>query len=212
MAEALRIPTVPLKLHLFENNGCLLIGPVVGIFTAGFTPAKNAPLGNRSLYFSKLLSFYKLTGVFPIVFGVRDINWKNGLVSGYFYHREQWIRLNVPLPNVIYNRLPNRAVENLPIIQELKEKLSSEYVIPWFNPGFFNKIEIYKKLEKAEQIIKYLPETKPFHDGTELGEMLKRHGFLFIKPNEGSLGTGIYSVRQKKIFSSIFVIKTAKTA
>lgn len=42
----------------------------------------------------------------------------------------------VPLPNVIYDRLPNRKAENYKPIVRAKRKLEHDYAIPWFNPGF----------------------------------------------------------------------------
>ena len=58
------------------------------------------------------------------------------IVSGYFYMNSKWQQIDVPLPNVIYNKLPNRTIENLPVMKELKTTLMENYAIPWFNPGF----------------------------------------------------------------------------
>ena len=197
LSDELLIPNIPLRLHLIEGDSTLYLGPIVGIFTAGFTSYRDVPIGNRSYYFSKLSSLYKLAGVLPIIFGIQHIQWEKGTVNGYIYHDGEWKTVNTPLPNVIYDRLPNRKIENLEIIKDLKEKLSKEYVIPWYNPGFFNKLEIYKKLMKSTHSRRYLPETIPFHHPKQLEQMLDKYDLIYIKPNNGSLGSGVYQIRKK---------------
>lgn len=198
LAEELHIPYLPLKLHLFEKEGTLFIGPILGIFTAGFTNYPHTPLGNRSSYFAKLLSLHDQVGVFPIVFGLQHINWKQGLVTGYFYSENNWQQVKVPIPNVIYDRLPNRTVENLKMIQEVKMKLSEEYVIPWFNPGFFNKWDIYVKLRKNNQIKPLLPKTFLLTGAAVIESALEDFHYLYLKPIHGSLGNGIYQIKKYK--------------
>ncbi|MCU9612534.1 YheC/YheD family protein [Caldibacillus lycopersici] len=196
LKDQLHIPNIPLKLYLFERDQTLFIGPIIGIFTAGFTTYPQSPIGNRSYSFSKLISGYERIGVLPVIFGIQHIDWKKGLIDGFFFHEGEWRRLEVPIPNVIYDRLPNRKVENLQMIQELKSKLAEEYIIPWYNPGFFNKLDIYKKLVKRRESAQYLPKTIPFHNINSLKQMLEEFGYVYVKPINGSLGKGVLQIRQ----------------
>ncbi|MGQ0514280.1 hypothetical protein ACT453_15200, partial [Bacillus sp. D-CC] len=42
----------------------------------------------------------------------------------YFFQEEKWIKKKVPLPNVIYDRLPNRKAENYkPIVRAKRNTL-----------------------------------------------------------------------------------------
>jgi len=202
LANQLHIPDLPLRLHLFEKEGNLFIGPIVGIFTAGFTRFPSNPMGSRSYSLSKFFLTFEEVGVLPVVFGIQHIDWEQGFITGYVYHQNKWKQIEVPLPNVIYDRLPNRAVENLQNIQSLKTKLQEEYAIPWFNPGFFNKLDIYIRLVNDPAVNKYLPKTVPFEDKA-LKDMLYEFGFLYVKPNDGSSGKGIYQIQ--KIDDDIFV-------
>ncbi len=195
LAEQLKIPEFPVKLHMFVKEGQLFLGPVVGIFTEGFTSFPDSPLGTRSYAFSRYFIHFTQAGILPVIFGVNHIHWDQGIITGYIFYENKWRQLEVPLPNVIYDRIPNRKVENLPLIQNVKKRLQEEYAIPWFNPGFFSKLEVYKLLNKNPETKIYLPETVPFTNRRQLETMLSKYNFLYIKPDSGSHGNGIFRIR-----------------
>ncbi|MFD1739092.1 YheC/YheD family protein [Bacillus salitolerans] len=183
------------QLHVFVHSDVLDIGPLIGIFTAGFTESLLRPIGERSLFFAKFLTMEKSIGVNAFVFGAHLINWSEGTVEGYFYDEKQgWSKRMVPLPHVIYDRLPNRKTENHAAIQKIKQRLKDEYLIPWYNPGFFNKWEIFKSLQTEGSMKHYLPETIYQPTFLDIQRMIDQHKHIYIKPANGSLGLGIYQV------------------
>lgn len=186
------------NIHLLEKDQTLYIGPLVGIFTAGFTQFHLRPIGERSLFFAKLLSVEKMVGAYYFVFGSHQIDWENGTVNGYFYTDQGWKKSLVPLPNVVYDRVPNRKVENLDVAKEVKERLQSEYDIPWFNPGFFNKWNIHQLLIDDVEAKMHLPDSYFQPTFNDIQELLERHKHVYIKPANGSLGLGIQQLIQKK--------------
>ncbi|NEX79303.1 YheC/YheD family protein [Bacillus thermocopriae] len=192
--HALQIPDFKQPYHLFINGNTLFIGPLVGIFTAGFTDIDEQPIGERTQFFSKLLSVNKTVGALSFVFGEQHIDWKQGTIEGYFYENNRWQQLEVPFPNVIYDRLPNRKSERIPKLMKVKERLQKEYLIPWYNPGFFNKLDIYERLEQDSSVERYLPETHPFTSFSIIETMLSKYGHVFVKPRNGSLGLGIHQI------------------
>lgn len=192
--EQLHFPNLNIPLHVFYENSTLFLGPLVGIFTSGFTPFPLRPIGDRSLFFSKLLSVQKSVGVIPFVFGEHHMDWEQGLIEGYFYQNNGWERHLIPFPNVVYDRLPNRRSENRKEQRAVKERMQSEYLIPWYNPGFFNKLDIYEKLYNDYNVYKYLPETVPFTSFYHIEAMLSQYGQVYIKPINGSLGLGVHQI------------------
>ena len=174
----------------------MFIGPIVGIFTAGFTNNLLSPLGIRTHTYAKFISSAEKIGALPVLFGLQHIDWEKGLISGYYYEQDKWIVIDIPFPNVIYDRLPNRKVENLQKVQEIKRKLIQEYGIPWYNPGFFNKLDVYKMLQKNEHTKKYLPKTIPLKDYQSIAKMLDVYDFIYIKPENGSLGNEVYKIKK----------------
>ncbi|WP_251554896.1 YheC/YheD family protein [Neobacillus muris] len=202
--KGLKFPDSQQALHAFIENETLYIGPLVGIFTAGFMDDPANPIGERTEFFKKLLSVNKTVGALPFLFGDHDINWEQGTIDGYFYQQHSWHRQEVPFPNVIYDRLPNRKIERSPRLIKIKQRLQKEYLIPWFNPGFFNKLDIYDRLQQDDSVDGYLPETHPFTSFSLIETMLAKYGHVYIKPKNGSLGLGVHQILYDKHSTDYF--------
>lgn len=119
IAEKLLLPQST-TIHAFTQNQTIIFGPLIGIFTTGFNDDSSNPLGNRSIALSELLTPPFSLRPFVFVFGVQHINWEEETIEGYFF-RETMDKEKVPLPNVIYDRLPNRQAENYKPIVRAKE-------------------------------------------------------------------------------------------
>lgn len=198
ISDTLYFPKYTIPLHVFLENKTLFIGPLIGIFTAGFTPFPLQPIGERSQFFAKLLSVNKAVGALPFLFGEQHIDWEQGLIKGYFYHQNKWETRDIPFPNVIYDRLPNRKSERNPSLKAVKDRLQNDYLIPWYNPGFFNKQDVYDRLQQESSVANYLPETHPFTSFSEIETMLSKFGHVYVKPNNGSLGIGVHQILYEK--------------
>ncbi|WP_433748620.1 YheC/YheD family protein [Falsibacillus pallidus] len=194
VSKELHLPSHIETIHVFTKDNCLHLGPLIGIFSSGFTPFQVRPIGERSFLFSKILSSQSAAGVVPFLFGDGHIDWERGLINAYFFTDKGWEQDVVPFPNVVYDRLPNRRSEKLKVSKEIKERLEKDYLIPWYNPGFFNKLEIFEKLYNTPEAETYLPETAPFQSFHQIEQMLAEHGQVFIKPQNGSLGLGVYQI------------------
>jgi hypothetical protein len=180
--------------HLFQADDSLHLGPLVGIFTAGFTDHTLRPIGERTLFFAKLLSVQNDVGAYYFVFGAHHINWQNGTIKGFFYLNDGWKQMNVPIPHVVYDRIPNRRTEKLKQLREVKTRLQRDYLIPWFNPGFFDKWEMHKMLQNNDTVSHYLPETYLNPTVETVEQMLEKYRHVYFKPAKGSLGLGIHQV------------------
>ena len=209
--KLLLFPDFATQLHVFVDQHVLTIGPLVGIFTAGFTPFPIRPVGERTNFFAKLLSVKTSVGAIPFVFGEQHIDWDQGTIKGYFYHDHNWETVEVPFPHVIYDRLPNRKSESNPKLALVKERLQKEYLIPWYNPGFFNKLDIHERLQQDHSVSSFLPETHPFSSFSSIENMLSHHGHIYLKPINGSLGLGVHQILYEKFKTNIIAaIKTVK--
>jgi hypothetical protein len=198
LQEYLHFPNTKTPLHVFYENRTLILGPLVGVFTSGFTPFPLKPIGERTMFFSKLLAVQPTVGVLSFVFGEQHINWDEQTIEGFFYHDSHWERYTVPFPNVIYDRLPNRRAEKQKENQLVKLNLTKHYSIPWYNPGFFNKLDIYEKLYNDANVYTYLPETVPFTSFSFIESMLSDYTSVYIKPVNGSLGLGVHQILYDK--------------
>ena len=184
-------------MHPIIVNETIHLGPLIGVLSAGFTGSLLRPIGKRSLHLAKLLSTASITGGLPFIFGTHHINWETGTINGYFYEKSGWTQHEVPLPNVVYNRLPNRKTEGLAPFKFIKEKMMTDYGIPFFNPDFFNKWEIHELLKLNEQTAYLLPYTVESPSCEQIKKLLLLHQTVYLKPKNGSLGRGIYTLSFK---------------
>lgn len=198
LANSLCFHETKIPLHLFVYKKGIHIGPLVGIFSSGFTQTSNKPLGERSDFFAKLLSLNTLTGCIPFIFGEQYIDWDNETIRGHVFIENKWKTIDFPFPDVIYDRLPNRKIENESESKEVKRKFQEQYTIPWYNPGFFNKWDVYERLNEDELAIAFLPETYPLSSFSVIEHLLSKYRQAFIKPIHGSLGLGIHQIRYDK--------------
>ncbi|WP_064091747.1 YheC/YheD family endospore coat-associated protein [Rossellomorea aquimaris] len=194
LAQNLYLPNEVKSLSLFMKDECIHLGVLIGIFTSGFTSFRLNPVGERSYFFKKLLSVQSSLGVVPFLFGQQHIDWENGLINGYFHFGGDWVREVIPFPNVIYDRLPNRRSEKRKSYKEIKDRLQREYAIPWYNPGFFNKFDLFERLESDETVHHYLPETHAIQSFDNIERMLSAYKQVYLKPKNGSLGNGIHKL------------------
>ncbi|WP_257349466.1 YheC/YheD family protein [Pseudalkalibacillus decolorationis] len=184
--------------YVIESKEALKIGPIVGIFTAGFTSSNARPLKDRSIMFAKMLVTARKMGSTAFVFGAHHIDWKAELIYGYTYKNNQWIQQAYPFPDSIYDRLPNRKTESMNVSLETKLRFQEDYSIDWFNPGFFDKWNIHQLLTEAQTVQKNLPETHIDPDESIIGSLLNQYGSVYIKPTNGSLGIGIQHLFKRK--------------
>lgn len=182
------------KTHLIIHEETLHLGPLVGIFTAGFTESTLRPIGERSLFFAKFLTVERSIGIFTFVFGAHHINWDEGTIEGLVYGKDGWKQMVFPFPNVVYDRLPNRRIENHAALKVVKNRLINEYSIPWYNPGFFNKWSIHQLLIGDEKVSKFLPETYHTPSIQQIEQMLSTYQSVYLKPANGSLGLGVFQL------------------
>ncbi|MBY9080365.1 YheC/YheD family protein [Paenibacillus sp. HN-1] len=173
-----------------SQNDEVQLGPLVGVLSDG-PGSPGSPFGSRSGFIKQLLR--EGSGMcYIFAFTPKDINWQQERVNGYFLTGSgKFERKTVPLPDVVYNRLPSRRAETSPAINQLRERFIRKR-IPFFNWSFFNKSDIYRLLENDSFASRFVPETHSSPPPEMIRDMLDRHHFVYYKPSAGSLGHGIY--------------------
>lgn len=174
--------------------------PVIGILTY--------PVRNRNGKHIIILSNYRelvlmarKSGVIMYVFTPHQIYYDTGrikgitLVPGQSINRLVWKWCTFPLPDVVYNRVPNRLAERSQFFRKARIFLSEKMRIPFFNHMFINKWDCYNWLKCESSLLNYLPETKMMN-GKTLKEMLRKYPIVFLKPAAGSLGLGVARIQR----------------
>ncbi|WP_018133364.1 YheC/YheD family endospore coat-associated protein [Effusibacillus pohliae] len=106
-----------------------------------------------------------------------------------------WEKAACPLPTVIYNRILARRVEQSPDVKRLMGDLE-ELGIPIFNPGYFDKGELYRIVGHHPETRHLLPETQDLQSPADLKQMLELHRQLYVKPVQSYGGKGILRIDQ----------------
>lgn len=101
----------------------------------------------------------------------------------------------MPLPQVIYNRIPNRdEEEKAPVARKIAECLEHDS-IQMYNPGFFNKWNLFEWLKESKVTVRHVPKTRRLRSAATLVAMLKNHDSLYLKPENGKAGKGIMRLK-----------------
>lgn len=203
LANALQVEVdSKLQLRYDAKSDSLHLGPFIGILVNSlpnkgqYTPKS---LQAELIYLSKI-SNNMAAQVF--IFTPHGIDWPSKTTRGYVYKQSSdkfgiWVESQYPLPDVVYDRISSRASEARANIKRTKSRLMKQPDLKYFNPSFLNKWRVYKLLSTNEELIAYLPETRLINR-INLEEMLYRHGVVFIKPANGSLGKGILKAWKEK--------------
>jgi len=179
------------SVYIQNANNEVQIGPLIGVLTDSAVRTANMPFGSRTPFIRQLLAIGGKKAYF-FAFTPRDIDWQTEQVNGWFLSpKGGWLRKKVPLPDVVYNRLPSRRAETTPSITGLRERFVRKN-IPFFNWSFFNKSDVYDLLRGDPDGEKHLPESVSGPTPEKIREMIEKHQFVYYKPTAGSLGAGIY--------------------
>ncbi len=185
----------PVQIKKIEDQ--YKVGPIVGILTV---TGKQGFKGNRN-NFQDIIKFGMKYGVLVYLFTVEDINKEDKSIKAFLYlpNKNRWIKRIMPLPDVVYNRIPFRLDENRHIVNETFFYLNEEG-IPFFNPRFFNKWTLYQWLSESQELKKFLPETVKFTK-ENLAILLEKYSSVYLKPVNGKAGIGfIKIVKKNKIY------------
>lgn len=170
------------------SNGAKL-GPLIGILTG---TGNHSFMGNVSTC-RRILGALQEQGALGIV--LTPDSFKQDFVDGYYYYNDwkKWIRVQTPFPDLVYNRIPYRYMEETPeylhTVSLLRDKTT-----PFFNPSFFSKWETYQMLKQNKFLSALLPDTILFQSKIDIENMLSKHHTIYVKSTNGHKGLGIYVI------------------
>lgn len=194
--QSIRIPNGG-NVVLSSDGNEVKLGPLIGILTSGAFRTSTQPFGRKSGFIKDHLKVGNKKA-FYFAFSPKDINWvKETVVAHFIGENDTWVKREVPLPDVVYNRLPSRRAEKSSYIINIKERFT-KHNIPIFNWSFFDKWDVYHLLRGDEDAYKHVPESYIDPSPTQIKDMLEKHSFIYLKPTAGSLGIGIYRLTYNK--------------
>lgn len=169
--------------------------PTLGILTVGDESRKFR--GNQE-NFIDLIKMGESLGVDVYVVTAQELNLSEPVITGYRYdsNKGTWNKKPVPLPAVLYNRIPSREDElEETVSHKIKECMRHPY-IQLFNPFYFNKWTLFNWLKRSNTTNKYIPATRKLTPKLKLAHFIKNHPIVYFKPVKGKAGKGIMRVER----------------
>lgn len=182
------------KVYIKTTPEGVKVGPIIGILT---TASKQGGFSGNRQNFRDLCKASYVYGGIVYVFTPEGIDDVRKIIHGYQYHpiQRRWMRVQMPFPDVVYNRIPRREDERKPEMRHVLARLQQEPTIHLYNPSFFNKWDLYQWLHADPEIGAYLPETLVY-SAAALQRMAKRHPTLYLKPIHGKAGIHFFKIEQ----------------
>jgi len=148
-------------------------------------------------YFRQLIRAARTLSMRAFVFCPLDIDWVGRRIYGYTYSpdRGTWSAHYFPYPDVVYDRLfpPRGHLAN--VLFGAAKRLRRHRGTVFFGRALRGKWEVYRSVLKYPELKQHVPDTKPLSGVAVLTAMLKKYGYVFIKPDMGSQGKGVCQVR-----------------
>lgn len=168
--------------------------PMLGVITCRCRSkvSPRRPFGNQSFRFKGLCISARRLGLRTYVFFAEDVDFDSGRIRGMTFSekRNAWVTRYQRLPDAVYNRIPTRKHEAKTSVRSVLEAIQ-EQGIPLFNTRYLYKFEVYKAAKNSQTIAPHLPETRRLRGVNDLETMLAKHGTVYLKRNDGTLGNGI---------------------
>ncbi|QSO45416.1 YheC/YheD family endospore coat-associated protein [Alicyclobacillus mengziensis] len=188
--------------HLKQHGTDVVAGPVFAIL------AGNRHFTGSRADFRDMLETGKAGGEFVYVLPTECVTegktWTGYVRIGY----QKWIPIPCPLPEAVYNRIPNRVLERIKPALAAKRQLE-HFGIPMFNPDYFSKAETYDVLRHAG-LGHYLPRTLDLMTWSGFSAMLRQSRGVYLKPTHSSVGHGIMRVDRSGSEWRVRVLKNLK--
>jgi glutathione synthase/RimK-type ligase-like ATP-grasp enzyme len=164
---------------------------LIGIMTA--RKANGVIAGNGSFFIELQKKLISLGGI-SFVFIPEEI--ENDFILGYIFSPEtnRWKKERFRYPDLVYNRIPFRKIEKDENSQRFFSTLKGKK-IPYFNPCFIDKYELYQLMKKNALLHQYLPQTILVQDKMGLFSFIQRFSSIYLKPSQSSKGKGIFRLQ-----------------
>ncbi|RJX41505.1 YheC/YheD family protein [Paenibacillus pinisoli] len=152
--------------------------------------------GNRS-NFADLIRTGQSLGFQVYVLTVKNLHLRRKMLRGYVYSKEAggWQKQLVPFPDIIYNRIPLRENEVQPAVRQKINACRKHSRVILFNPAFFNKWDLFEWLRRSKLTRPYIPTTRRLMTVSGLDKLMRKHSYLYLKPESGKAGKGIMTVK-----------------
>ncbi len=188
---------ITLRLAFQAASQTIRIGPVIGVMLNRITNSPGRRFGIITTFCRELTDACRNEGALVYFFTPDDIRSSQSTIDGWTMGPPEY-HGSFPIPDVIYNRLPSRKLDNEPRLQQFLKSAKSEWNTSIFNEKYLDKTEVFEALRHHTGSTRYLPESHACHSPAQLKSMCTKYRVVFLKPITGSLGKGIQRISRTR--------------
>jgi glutathione synthase/RimK-type ligase-like ATP-grasp enzyme len=194
-AKRLRIPNgCQIHINYDVKQKEISIGPVVAILVSSYFKVE-PPFGGLDSFCKELIQVAHHRHILAYVVTLRECIDQTETVKGWRYFNNKWAKEELPFPEIIYNRIGSRKMEQTSKYEDFMQNMQDQNV-HLFNQAFLNKWDVHSILRDSKKLQSSLPDTHLFGP-LALKTMLEKNTVVFVKPTQGALGRGIYRITKK---------------
>lgn len=138
-----------------------------------------------------------------IFFNIDNVDFQNKTVEGLTIRNGEWERTISYIPEVVYNDIPRKSDE------KLYEKLEKSGVIFTTHRLGINKKKFHNIMVEDDILSEFSIPTFSYETFEKLVDIMTEYGSVFIKPNRGHKGEGMYSVEYDAFNKNVTVTETS---
>jgi hypothetical protein len=187
---------ITLRLAFQAASQTIHIGPVIGVMLNRITNTPGRRFGVITAFCRELTDACRNEGALVYFFTPDDIRLSQNTIEGWAMGPPEY-HASFPVPDVIYNRLPSRKLDNEPGLQKFLKSAKSQWHTSIFNEKYLDKTEVFEALQHHIGSTRYLPESHACQSSAQLKSMCTKYRVIFLKPITGSLGKGILRISRK---------------
>lgn len=166
----------------------------VGVLSGNQKPHRDYPQSKKARIMKEMISYAENRQVLVYFFYTLDVNWRQQVIKGLRCKGNKWVSELFSFPDIVYNRIPSRTLENRKEAQYLLRKFSEHGGLYLFNSRYLDKWEVYQTLSSHPLGAELVPETRLF-SFSNLEELLNRYSEVYLKPINSSRGKGIIKIK-----------------
>jgi len=185
-----------MRLRFDGETRTLTLGPILVLLLQNGARSGPQTFGEMSAYCRELALAARKEGVWLVIASPAGVRLTQKTLVGWSLHRH-WVRLQAPLPDVLYNRLQTREVERRPLVQKIFKNLKNNFNTAVFNEQFLDKIGVFTELAKDANSRKHLPLSVACTKLETLRRMMTKYPVVFLKPTAGRMGKGIIRIARR---------------
>ncbi|KRE51232.1 YheC/YheD family endospore coat-associated protein [Paenibacillus sp. Soil522] len=173
------------------------LGIVVASLNRQDLDTATGPILPEPSFYRALTIAGKPLGIDVYVFAAEGLQPQSEQLFGYRFEQNRWVRQEVPLPDVIYDRcFFTRANQRMNCRSMLAAmKLRKPYLM--LNGTLPAKQGVYEALKDDILLAKHLPVTLPFQSANQVNLLADRYfNGIVLKPSAGMQGRGIVHVKR----------------